>query len=57
MCRIKIVSMPRANLYLKVEIEYNAEDPPEKISAEVCRVIEKLYPVRSAEVSSVVPVS
>lgn len=49
--------MSRAYLYLKVEIDYNAEEPPEKISAEVCRVVEKLYPVRYAEVSSVVPIS
>ena len=49
--------MPRANLYLKVEIEHDANEPPEKICEEVRRVVERLYPVRSAEVSSVVPVS
>ena len=49
--------MSRANIYLKVEIDYSAEEPPEKISEEVRRVVEKLYPVRYAEVSSVVPIS
>ena len=41
--------MPRANLFFKVEIEHNKEDDPERLGAEIARLIMKTYGVQSAE--------
>jgi hypothetical protein len=46
--------MQRVNLYIKVEIELEEDEKPERVAAEICRQLEKLYPVRSAELSSAV---
>lgn len=44
--------MSRTNLFLKVEIEYEPEEKPERIGDEICRRLLKLYGVRSAELAS-----
>jgi acetolactate synthase regulatory subunit len=46
------ISMQRMNIYIKVEIELDDDEKPERVAAEICRQIEKLYAVRSAELSS-----
>ncbi len=46
--------MPRTDVYLKVEIELDDNESPEKIASEICRVIRRVYSVRMAEVSSIV---
>jgi hypothetical protein len=46
--------MPRADVYLKVQVELDELESPEKIASEICRMIRKVYGVRSAEVSNVV---
>lgn len=46
--------MPRTDLYLKVELEHGDDEKPEKLAAEICRQLRKMYGVRSAEVSSTV---
>ena len=52
--------MARTQVYLKVELDLpdpgNTSDKerPERIAAEICRVIGRIYGVRSAEVSSIV---
>lgn len=46
--------MPRTDLFLKVEIEHGEEERPEQLADEVCRRIQKVHGVRSAELSSVV---
>jgi hypothetical protein len=40
-------------LFIKVEIEHDPKENPQKLGAEVCRQIRKVYGVRSAEVSNV----
>ncbi|MGH9657159.1 MAG: hypothetical protein ACRD96_01375 [Bryobacteraceae bacterium] len=45
----------RAHMFVKVEIEHDRGENLEKLGQEICRQILKLYPVRSAEVSSVTP--
>ncbi len=45
--------MPRTNLFLKVEIDHEENEKPEKLGDEICRRLLKIYGVRSAEVSSV----
>jgi hypothetical protein len=46
--------MPRTDLFIKVEIEHEESEPPERLAAEICRRILKVYGVRSAELSSTV---
>lgn len=46
--------MPRTDLFIKVEIEHEASEPPERLAAEICRRVLKVYGVRSAELSSAV---
>ena len=51
---VKIKKMKRMDLYIKVEVELDETEKPDKVAAEICRVVQKLYPVRSAELSSAV---
>ena len=44
--------MQRVDLYIKVEVELDEEEKPERVAAEICRQIQKFYIVRSAELSS-----
>jgi hypothetical protein len=44
--------MQRFDLYVKLELELDDDEIPERIAREICRQIEKLYGVRSAEVSN-----
>ena len=46
--------MPRSDLYLKVELDLDEDEKPERIASEICRLIRKLYGVRTAEVSSLI---
>jgi hypothetical protein len=42
----------RTNLYLKVVVEHDEKETPEKLGAELCRVLERNYIVRKAELAS-----
>jgi hypothetical protein len=44
--------MDRTNLFLKVVIEHDAEDQPERLGREICRQLMKVYGVRVAELTS-----
>ena len=44
--------MKRVDLYIKVEVELEEEEKPERVANEICRQIQKIYVVRSAELSS-----
>lgn len=46
--------MPRSDVYLKVEVELDEQESAERLAAEICRHIRKIYGVRLAEVSSIV---
>jgi hypothetical protein len=46
--------MPRADLYLKVEIDLDEKEQPERLASEICRQIRKVYGVRSAEISNII---
>jgi len=46
--------MKRVDLYIKVEVELEEDDTPEKVAREICRQVEKIYLVRKAELSSAV---
>lgn len=44
--------MQRVDLYIKVEVVLDEEENLERVAAEICRQLEKLYVVRRAELSS-----
>jgi hypothetical protein len=46
--------MPRSDLFLKVEIEHDEDERPERLAEEICRVIQRIYGVRAAELSNFV---
>lgn len=47
--------MARTDIFLKVVVEHEDDEHPDKLAAEIVRRLEKLYGVRYAEVSSMVP--
>jgi hypothetical protein len=46
--------MIRTDLYIKVELALDDKEKPERVASEICRMIRKVYGVRSAEVSSII---
>jgi hypothetical protein len=46
--------MARADVYLKIELDLDELEKPERIAAEMCRILRKIYGVRQAEVSNIV---
>ncbi len=46
--------MPRTDVYIKIELDVDEKEKPERVASEICRMIRKVYGVRSAEVSSMV---
>ncbi len=46
--------MTRTDLYLKVELDYDDRERPERLAQEICRMIRRVYGVRHVEVSNMV---
>lgn len=46
--------MRRTDVYVKVEVVVDENEPVERVAAEICRQIRKLHGVRQAEVSNMV---
>ena len=46
--------MQRIDVYIKVELDLDDKEKPERVAQDVCRMVRKVYGVRSAEVSSMV---
>jgi hypothetical protein len=46
--------MKRVDLYIKVEVELDEEERPDRVANEILRQIQKIYVVRSVELSSAV---
>lgn len=46
--------MKRVDLYIKVQVELDEDEKPERLAAEICRQLEKMYAVRVAELSNTV---
>ena len=44
--------MKRTNLFLKVEVEHDKDEKPERLGEELCRMLRKLYGVRDAELTN-----
>lgn len=54
MAIIESEPMQRVDLYIKVTVDLEDDEKPERVAGEICRQLEKLYVVRSAELSSTV---
>jgi len=46
--------MLRTDVYLKVELDLDEKEKPERVAAEICRVIKRVYGVRNADVTNMV---
>lgn len=46
--------MPRVDLHIKVELDLDPKESPERIAAEISRAVRKVYGVRKTEISSIV---
>jgi hypothetical protein len=47
--------MPRTDVYLKVELDLGEQEDVERVAREIIRTIKRVYSVRNAEVSSIMP--
>ena len=45
----------RANVYIKVQIEFDEREVPERLGEDLCRQLRRVYGVRHAEISGVNP--
>jgi hypothetical protein len=46
--------MARIDLHIKVELDTDDAEPPERLANEICRVVKRIYGVRQAEISNMV---
>lgn len=46
--------MPRTDIYIKVTVQHDREESPDKLAAEIVRQLKKLYVVRNAEMTNFV---
>lgn len=46
--------MARIDLYVKVELDTDELEPPDRLAEEICRIVSRIYGVRRAEVSNMV---
>ncbi len=46
--------MARTDVFLKVELDLDEKEQPERVASEICRLIRRLYGVRAVEVSNMV---
>ena len=44
--------MSITNFFFKVEVEHERDERPERLGDEICRQLQKLYGVRSAELTN-----
>jgi hypothetical protein len=43
----------RTNLFIKVLVEHDHDESPERIGTELCRLLERNYVVREAELANI----
>ncbi len=46
--------MARTDIYLKVELDLDEKEAPDRVAAEICRTLRRIYGVRQAEVTNMV---
>ena len=47
-----IAVMARMDFYIKVEVDLKEGEKPDRFGYEICRVVQKMYSVRQAEVTN-----
>ena len=50
------LKLMRTNLFIKIVVEHDQKEQPERLGAELCRQLERNYIVRKAELASFAPV-
>ncbi len=45
--------MARTDLHLKVELDLDEDEKPERLAREISRMIKKIYGVRNVEITSI----
>lgn len=51
---IIVGEMPRTDVYIKVTVDHGEDEAPDRLGKEICRQVEKVYGVRTAEVQNFV---
>ena len=46
--------MARTDVHIKIVLDHERDDNVEKLAAEICRQVQKVYAVKSATVSNIV---
>ncbi len=48
--------MAKVQIYLKVVVDLDEGEHPQRLSREICRVVQRVYGVREVEVSNIVQI-
>jgi hypothetical protein len=49
-----MIVMARTDMYIKVVLDHDEDESMERLGAEICRQVEKVYGVRKAEMTNYV---
>ena len=50
----RLKDVQRVDVFIKVEVELDEDEKPERVATEICRQVEKIYVVRRVELSSII---
>lgn len=50
----KLKDVQRVDVFIKVEVELEEDEKPERVANEICRQVEKIFVVRRVELSSMI---
>ena len=50
----RLRDVQRVDIFVKVEVELDEDEKPERVAKEICRQVEKIYVVRRVELSSII---
>ena len=50
----RLKDVQRVDVFIKVEVELDEDEKPERVANEICRQVEKIYVVRRVELSSII---
>ena len=50
----RLKDVQRVDVFIKVEVELDEDEKPERVANEICRQVEKIYVARRVELSSII---
>ena len=50
----RLKDVQSVDVFIKVEVELDEDEKPERVATEICRQVEKIYVVRRVELSSII---